>query len=46
MLVVSTSLYLIWQSFMEEQQNIVPIDGISNFQTNTEENELKGIFYT
>ncbi|XP_068495509.1 NAC domain-containing protein 86 isoform X2 [Phaseolus vulgaris] len=30
------------KSFMEEQQNIVPIDDISNFQTNTEENELKG----
>ncbi|KAL9320227.1 hypothetical protein ACSQ67_012066 [Phaseolus vulgaris] len=29
------------KSFMEEQQNIVPIDDISNFQTNTEENELK-----
>ncbi|KAG2395097.1 uncharacterized protein HKW66_Vig0075270 [Vigna angularis] len=29
------------KSFMEEQQNIVPIDDISNFQTNTEENEMK-----
>lgn len=31
---------------MEEQQNIVPIDDISNFQTNTEENEMKGNFHS
>ncbi|XP_027931539.1 NAC domain-containing protein 45-like [Vigna unguiculata] len=30
------------KSFIEEQQNIVPIDDISNFQTNTEGNEMKG----